>query len=99
MVDPCFSLGSVAARIRIVQLISRKRWNEFAKKHPDTESALSRWYGLMRRNRFSHFVHLREIFPKADQVGKFTGFNISGNKVRLVASVHYHRNKIYSAAA
>ena len=31
---------------------------------------------------------LREIFPHADQVGKFTVFNIAGNKVRLIAAVH-----------
>lgn len=31
----------------------------------------------------------------ADQVGKFTVFNIGGNKVRLIAAVHYNRNKIY----
>jgi len=30
----------------------------------------------------------------ADQVGKFTVFNIGGNKVRLIAAVHYNRNKI-----
>jgi mRNA interferase HigB len=33
--------------------------------------------------------------PHADQVGKFTVFNIGGNKVRLIAAVHYNRNKIY----
>jgi len=34
-------------------------------------------------------------FPHADQVGKFTVFNIGGNKVRLIAALHYNRNKIY----
>lgn len=41
------------------------------------------------------FVQLRETFPQADQVGKFTVFNIGGNKIRLIAAVHYNRNKIY----
>jgi mRNA interferase HigB len=49
----------------------------------------------MRTTRFSNFVHLREGFPQADQVGKFTVFNIGGNKVRLIAAVHYNRNKVY----
>ena len=47
------------------------------------------------KRRFSNFVQLREVFPKADQVEKFTVFNIAGNKVRLIAAVHYNRNKIY----
>jgi mRNA interferase HigB len=78
-----------------VHVITRKRLNEFAEKHPDTKSALARWYALMHTTRFSNFVHLREAFPQADQVGKFTVFNIAGNKVRLIAAVHYNRNKIY----
>jgi mRNA interferase HigB len=28
-------------------------------------------------------------------VGKFTVFDVGGNKVRLIAAVHYNRNKIY----
>jgi len=32
----------------------------------------------------------------ADKVGKFTVFDIGGNKFRLVAAVHYNRKKVYS---
>jgi mRNA interferase HigB len=49
----------------------------------------------MRKRRFASRAELRETFPHADQVGKFTVFNIGGNKVRLIAAVHYNRNKIY----
>jgi mRNA interferase HigB len=49
----------------------------------------------MRKSRFSNFPQLREVFPQADQVGKFTVFNLGGNKVRLIAAIHYYRNKIY----
>jgi mRNA interferase HigB len=28
-------------------------------------------------------------------VGKLTVFNIGGNKVRLVAAIHFNRNKLY----
>ena len=38
------------------------------------------------------------IFPSADQVGKLTVFNIGGNKVRLIAAIHYNRGKIYIRA-
>jgi len=41
---------------------------------------------------------LRETFPSADQVGKLTVFNIGGNKVRLIAAIHYNRGKIYIRA-
>jgi mRNA interferase HigB len=68
---------------------------EFAEKHPDTKSSLARWYAIIRQSRFLNFVQLSETFPHADQVGKFTVFNIDGNKVRLIAAVHYNRDKIY----
>ena len=77
-----------------MHVITRKRLNEFAEKHPDTKSSLARWYAIMRRS-FLNFAQLRETFPGADQVEKFTVFNIGGNKVRLIAALHYNRNKIY----
>jgi mRNA interferase HigB len=52
----------------------------------------------VKNNDFSNFAHLRQIFASADQVGKLTVFNIGGNKVRLVAAIHYNRRKIYVRA-
>jgi mRNA interferase HigB len=52
----------------------------------------------MKNNDFSNFAHLRETFPSVDQVGKLTVFNIGGNKVRLIAAIHYNRGKIYIRA-
>ncbi|NMG05583.1 type II toxin-antitoxin system HigB family toxin [Brasilonema sp. UFV-L1] len=81
-----------------MHVITRKRLNEFAKLHPDTENALAQWYRLVKQNQFTSFVELREIFPSADQVGKLTVFNIGGNKVRLIAAIHYNRQKVYIRA-
>ncbi|MFN5591876.1 MAG: type II toxin-antitoxin system HigB family toxin [Aphanizomenon sp.] len=81
-----------------MHVITRKRLNEFAKLYPDTKNALSQWYQLIKDNEFSSFVELRQMFPSADQVGKLTVFNIGGNKVRLIAAIHYNRQKIYIRA-
>lgn len=78
-----------------MRIISRKRLNEFAAVHLDAKTALMRWYALARNRDFSNFASLRETFPSADQVGKFTVFNIGGNKVRLIAAIHYNRRRIY----
>ena len=78
-----------------MHVITRKRLNEFAEKHPDTKSSLARSYAIMRRSRFLNFAQLHETFPYAEQVEKFTVFNIGGNKVRLIAALRYNRNKIY----
>lgn len=82
-----------------MHIITRKRLNEFAEKHPDVKASLQRWYKLMKSRRFRSFVELRVTFPKADQVGKLTVFNIGGNKARLLAAMHYNRQKVYIRAA
>ncbi|MBW4629578.1 MAG: type II toxin-antitoxin system HigB family toxin [Brasilonema octagenarum HA4186-MV1] len=81
-----------------MHVITRKRLNEFAKLYPDTKNALAQWYQLVKQNQFASFVELREMFPSADQVGKLTVFNIGGNKVRLIAAIHYNRQKVYIRA-
>ncbi|HEY9626368.1 MAG TPA: type II toxin-antitoxin system HigB family toxin [Coleofasciculaceae cyanobacterium] len=79
-------------------MITRKRLNEFAKLRPDVKNALAQWYKLIKQNEFESFVELRASFPSADQVGKLTVFNIGGNKVRLIAAIHYNRKKVYIRA-
>ena len=81
-----------------MHIISRKRLNQFAGQYPETKASLAHWYHLAKRGDFSNFVSLRETFPSADQVGKLTVFNIGGNKVRLIAAIHYNRKKIYVRA-
>lgn len=78
-----------------MHVITRKRLNEFATRHPQTRSALAQWYRVVRNARFQSFVELRRIFPRADIVGKFTVFDIGGNKIRLIAAIHYNRGKLY----
>jgi mRNA interferase HigB len=80
-----------------MHIITRKRLNEFVEKHPDAKSALEHWYRLMKSEQFRSFAELRAIFPGADQVGKLTVFNI-GRKVRLIAAIHYNRQKVYIRA-
>lgn len=77
-----------------MHVITRKRLNEFAAKHPDSKTALEHWYRLVKTGTFSSFTELRRVFPSADQVGKLTVFNIGGNKVRLIAAIHYNRQRV-----
>jgi mRNA interferase HigB len=49
----------------------------------------------MKKGNFSNIVELRSVFPTADRVGKLTVFNIGGNRVRLIAAIHYNRKKVY----
>jgi mRNA interferase HigB len=59
---------------------------------------LANWYKEVKTKDYKSFNELREVFPLADKVGKLTVFNIGGNKVRLVAAIHYNRKRIYIRA-
>lgn len=81
-----------------MHVITRKRLNEFADKHSEAGTALSRWYRIVKKTDFTSFAELRQAFPSADQVGKLTVFNIGGNKSRLIAAIHYNRKRLYIRA-
>ena len=78
-----------------MHIISRKALREFAQRHPDSKTALDSWFHLVRTNQFESFNALRQVFPSADKVGKLIVFNIGGNKYRLIASIHFNRQKVY----
>jgi mRNA interferase HigB len=78
-----------------MHIISRKALRVFWEKHPPSKTALGRWYQVVERSTYNNFAHLRKTFPSADLVDGLVVFNIGGNKYRLIASVHFNRNKLY----
>jgi len=50
---------------------------------------------LVKQSSIGDFSTLREIFPSVDKVGKLTVFNIGGNKIRLIAAIHYNTQCLY----
>lgn len=78
-----------------VHIISRKALIQFWEKHPDSQTALSRWFRIVEKTDFNSFAELRGVFPSADKVEDWIVFNISGNKYRLITSIHYNRGKVY----
>lgn len=81
-----------------MHVITRKRLKEFADEHPESRTALAQRYSVAKRNNFSSFPDLKLMFSAADQVGKLTVFNVGGNKVRIIAAIHYNRKRIYIRA-
>ena len=78
-----------------MHVITKKRLDAVTKAHPDCRSALETWYRIVKNNDFSSFSNLKAYFPGVDMVGKLTVFNIGGNKVRLIAAIHFNRSKLY----
>lgn len=78
-----------------MHVITRKRLLDFSENHPNTSTALDAWYRIIKKSKISNFSELREIFPSADKVDNLTVFNIGGNKIRLVAAIHYNTQCLY----
>nr|WP_044199854.1 type II toxin-antitoxin system HigB family toxin [Oscillochloris trichoides] len=81
-----------------MHIITRKRLNEFATAYPRAKPGLVHWYRTLKSAQVGSFAELRALFPSADQVGSLTVFNIGGNTARLIAAVHYNRQKVYIRA-
>jgi mRNA interferase HigB len=78
-----------------MKIVSKKALRDFWIKYPLSQEPLEIWYRIVSKTDFRNFSELRETFPSADKVGKFCVFNIGGNKFRLIAAIHFNRQRIY----
>lgn len=78
-----------------MHIITQQRIWAAKRKYPDAESALDGWYRVMKKNQFDHFAKLKRSFNSVDKVGSYYVFNIGGNKLRLIANIHFNRQKVY----
>jgi len=78
-----------------MHVISRKALQLFIRSHPDSKSSLNAWFLVVSRHKFESFNALHQVFPSADMVENLVVFNISGNKYRLIAAIHFNRQKLY----
>ncbi|MEM9117438.1 MAG: type II toxin-antitoxin system HigB family toxin [Cyanobacteria bacterium P01_F01_bin.56] len=78
-----------------MHIISRKSIRDFWDRYPDSQAPLTRWFKIVHKSEFKNFAQLRCAFPSADKVGDLVVFNVGGNKYRLIASIHFNRQKLY----
>jgi mRNA interferase HigB len=78
-----------------MHVISKRALVDFWLTHKEAETPLSIWYAVCKRTNFGNFAQLKSAFRSVDKVGKFTVFDIGGNKWRLIAIVNYSTRKIY----
>ena len=83
-----------------MRVITWKRLREFARRHPDAAEPLQKWYRLFREAEWENLQDVRRVYPHADAVTVASGntvtvFNLCGNKYRLIAAIHYNRQRVY----
>ena len=78
-----------------MHVISKKKIREFWAVHAKAESPLNSWFRLAKTIEWSNFAEVKAAFPGADQVGKYTVFDIGGNNYRVIAEINYTRGKVF----
>ncbi len=81
-----------------MRIITETRLRIAAAKHPNVASTIYRWIKTVRKAQWKTLVDTRRTFPHADQIKAseklLTVFNL-GDDYRLIAAIHYNRNRIY----
>ena len=75
-----------------MNVITKKRIQEFGRQHPDARDSLEAWVKLITSRDFNHLPDLRSLFPTADLLGpgnELCCFNIKRNTYRLIVRITF----------
>ena len=78
-----------------MHVITQKRIWEAKARWPQAATALDTWYRLVKAHSPMDFAEMKGLFPAVDKVGTQHVFDIGGNKLRLIAVVHYRAQKLF----
>lgn len=78
-----------------MRIYSKRTLDEFSKVHADVATALNSWHQIAKSAQWQNIQDVKKSYSSADAAGRFTIFNIKGNKYRLTVSIDYERQVIY----
>jgi mRNA interferase HigB len=78
-----------------VHVISRKKLKEAAARRDELGAPLDAWFRVAKRASWRNLEEVQRTFSSTDAVGKWTVFNIKGNRYRLIAEINYPFGRIY----
>lgn len=82
----------------IMHIISHAKILQAQAAYPDCSTALDQWYRLTKRVRWGNFAAVKACFPAVDKVGDKFVFDVGGNKLRLIAAIHFNAGKVFVRA-
>ncbi|MFN3881219.1 MAG: type II toxin-antitoxin system HigB family toxin [Nitrincola lacisaponensis] len=81
-----------------MHIISRKPFNDAARKYPNDRGALMQTYTTLRSGTFTTPAELRKIFPSLDNFkyrDKWWVIDIGGHNLRMIAFIEFRDNRMY----
>lgn len=78
-----------------MHVITQKQIQDAKKQYQECQSALDGWLRIMQKKSFANFSELKETFRSVDYVnGKYV-FDVGGNKLRIIASIHFNTQRLF----
>jgi mRNA interferase HigB len=78
-----------------MHVISRKRLKKAVVLHNDLAVPLDAWFRIAKKAEWKNLADVRKTFSTADAVGRWTVFNVKGNRYRLITEINYAFGRIY----
>ncbi|MDB5096172.1 MAG: hypothetical protein JWM80_593 [Cyanobacteria bacterium RYN_339] len=78
-----------------MHVIAKQKLRDFYRAHPQAKLQLEVWWKVAKQAKWTELVEVQRTFKSAEAVGRFTVFNICGNKYRLIVDVKYGWGRIY----
>lgn len=78
-----------------MRIFSKRTLYEFGKIHADVATVLNSWHQVAKSAKWQNIQDVKRSYSSADAAGRFTVFNIKGNKYRLIVNIDYERQVIY----
>ena len=81
-----------------MHIVSHAKIVQAQAEHPACHGALDQWYRLAKRAIWRNFAEVKACFPAVGKVGDKFVFDIGGNKLRLIAAIHFNTRKLFIRA-
>ncbi len=81
-----------------MNVISFKRLREFFSSRRDAETSLTAWWKTVKAANWHNLAEVKQVYPSADPVGRYTVFNIRGNRYRLITRIVYRSQTVFVIA-
>ena len=81
-----------------MHIISHSKIIQAQAAHPACSGVLDQWYRLSKRVHWHNFADVKACFPATDKVGDKYVFDVGGNKLRLIAAIHFTHERVFVRA-
>ena len=78
-----------------MHLISAGKLKEVSAVYPDVKQVIKSFYKKVEKSAWQNLIDVQKDYRSAEAVGKFTVFNIKGNKYRLIIDIDYEEQVAY----